>query len=70
MTANRDRCRLADPSPGVGAMTSLLFLLFLVTMILAMSDKEKMSFVVYGIAIVVSVVWFSHHISEPLAIQL
>jgi len=51
-------------------MTSLLFLLFRVTMILAMSDKEKMSFVVYGIAIVVSVVWFSHHISEPLAIQL
>lgn len=51
-------------------MISLLFLLFLVTMILALSNKEKLSFIVYGIAIVACVLWFSHHISEPLSIQL
>jgi hypothetical protein len=52
------------------AMTSLLFLLFFVTIVLALSNKEKLSFIVYGIAIVACVLWFSHHISDPLAIQL
>jgi|AP12_2_1047962.scaffolds.fasta_scaffold91846_2 Family of unknown function (DUF5993) len=51
-------------------MISLLFLLFLVTMILALSNREKSSFVVYGIAMVACLLWFNHHVSEALSIQL
>jgi len=51
-------------------MTSLLFLLFLVTMVLALANREKLCFIVYGITIVACVLWFSHHVTEPLAIQL
>jgi hypothetical protein len=51
-------------------MISLLFLLFLVTMVLALSNKEKLSFVVYGIAIVICVLWFNHHATDALSIQL
>jgi Family of unknown function (DUF5993) len=51
-------------------MTSLLFLLFLITMLLALGNREKLCFTVYGITIIVCVLWFSHHVSEPLAIQL
>ena len=51
-------------------MMSLLFLLFLVTIILALSDKEKLSFIVYGVAMVACVLWFNHHIGATLSIQL
>lgn len=51
-------------------MMSLLFLLFLVTMVLALIGKEKLSFVGYGVAMVLSLYWFHHHATSTLAIQL
>ena len=51
-------------------MISLLFALFLVCMILALSNKEKLCFTMYGIALVASVLWFLHHATTPLTIQL
>ena len=51
-------------------MSSLLFLLFLVTMVLTLVDREKISLIAFGVAMVVSIFWFHHHASTPLAIQL
>lgn len=51
-------------------MMSLLFLLFLTTMVLALANKEKLSFIVFAIAIVASALWFNHHIGATLSIQL
>ena len=51
-------------------MMSLLFILFLVPMILALMDKEKLSFIAYGLALAASLFWFHHHATSTLAIQL
>lgn len=51
-------------------MMSLLFLLFLVVMILTLLGREKLSFITYGAAIVLSVAWFMHHAASTLTIQL
>jgi hypothetical protein len=49
---------------------SLLFLLFLVTILLALFNREKASFVAFGVAIVASTLWFLHHASSSLTLQL
>ncbi|MCG8544269.1 MAG: DUF5993 family protein [Alphaproteobacteria bacterium] len=51
-------------------MMSLLFLLFLVTLALALVYHERLAIYAFGIAMVVSILWFHHHASTPLAIQL
>jgi F0F1-type ATP synthase assembly protein I len=51
-------------------MMSLLFLLFLAVMILALSDKETLSFKTFGVAIILSTFWFLHHATSSLEIQL
>jgi len=51
-------------------MIAALFLLFLVTMILAIANKEKLSFIAFGIAITVNTLWFLHHATSSLTIQL
>ena len=51
-------------------MQSLLFLLFLATMLLALFNRERPSLVIYGIAMVMSALWFLHHATSPLQIQL
>ena len=51
-------------------MMSLLFVLFLGAMILALSDREKLSFVAFAVAMALSVVWFLHHATSTLNIQL
>lgn len=51
-------------------MMSLLFLLFLVVMILALSDKETLSFKTFGVAIILSTFWFLHHATSSLELQL
>ena len=51
-------------------MVSLLFLLYLGVMILTLLDKERLSFITFGVAMVISTVWLLHHASETLSIQL
>lgn len=51
-------------------MMSLLFVLFLIVMILTLGNKEKLSFVMFGVAIALSTVWFLHHAGSTLSIQL
>lgn len=51
-------------------MMSLLFVLFLVVMILTLMNKEKLSFIVFGVAIALSVVWLRHHATVMPNIQL
>ena len=44
--------------------------LALVAMILTLSNKEKLSFIVYGLAMVLSIFWLLHHAKSTLNIQL
>ncbi len=51
-------------------MMSLLFALFLAIMVLALMNREKLSLIVFGVALAASLFWFGHHASSSLAIQL
>jgi hypothetical protein len=51
-------------------MMSLLFALFLLVMIFTLANKEKLSFMAFGAAMALSTLWFLHHASSTLAIQL
>ncbi|USG61851.1 DUF5993 family protein [Sneathiella marina] len=51
-------------------MASLLFLMFFVTMALALMNKEKLSFIAFGLSIAASLFWFHHHATSTLNIQL
>lgn len=51
-------------------MMSLLFVLFLAVMILTLRNKEKASFIAFGVAMVLSTLWFFHHAGSTLTIQL
>lgn len=48
----------------------LLFALFLLVMIFTLLDKEKLSFITYGVAIAIGTAWFIYHSTTPLTIQL
>jgi len=51
-------------------MASLIFLLFLITMIFTLMNREKLSFITFGIAMALCVFWFHHHATSTLVIQL
>jgi hypothetical protein len=51
-------------------MISLLFLLAFVAMVLTMVDKHKCSFMVFGVAMLLSLLWFRHHATDTLNILL
>ena len=48
----------------------VLFVLFLLVMIFTLRDKERLSFIMFGVAIAVSTGWFIYHSTTPLTIQL
>ena len=47
-------------------MTSLLFLLIAFAMGLAWRGNRRASVAVFALAAVLSVVWFNHHLTDPL----
>ena len=51
-------------------MMTLLFALFLLVMLLTLMDREKLSFIAFGVALTLSTVWLLHHASSTLNIQL
>lgn len=51
-------------------MMALLFVIFLVVMILTLNNREKPALVTFGVGIVLSTLWFLHHASSHLTIQL
>ena len=51
-------------------MISLLFLLFLVAMVLTMVDKHKSSFAVFGVGMLLSLLWFRYHATDSINILL
>ena len=51
-------------------MMSLLFVVFLLTMVLTLLDKERLSFIAFGVAMVLSTAWFLHHATSSLTLQL
>lgn len=51
-------------------MMSPLFLLYLAVMVSTLLDRERPSFITFGVAMVLSTVWLLYHASETLNIQL
>ncbi len=51
-------------------MMSLLFVLFLLVMFLTLMDREKLSFIAFGVTLALSTVWLLHHASSIVNIQL
>jgi hypothetical protein len=51
-------------------MMSLLFALFLLVMLLTLRNKERLSYFAFRAAVALSTVWFFHHASSTLTIQL
>ena len=47
-------------------MTSLLFLLMAIAMVLAWRGNRRASVAVFALAAVLSVAWFNHHLTDPL----
>lgn len=59
------------PQPlGCVHMMTLLFVIFLVVMILTLNDREKPALVTFAVGIVLGTLWFLHHASSALTIQL
>ncbi|MEQ9617870.1 MAG: DUF5993 family protein [Deltaproteobacteria bacterium] len=51
-------------------MMAALFLLFVVTMLLAWYGKRRASIYLFFITLVLCALWFRHHITEHLNINL
>ncbi len=51
-------------------MMALIFCLFFIAMVLAVKGKRNLAFYGFGVSLVVSLYWFSHHATDTLAILL
>ncbi len=51
-------------------MMAVLFLLYVITMVLAWYGRKRESIYLFVITLVLSALWFWHHISDPLNINL
>jgi uncharacterized protein DUF5993 len=47
-------------------MTSLLFLLMAIAMVLAWRGNRRAGVAVFALAALLSVAWFNHHVTDPL----
>jgi tryptophan-rich sensory protein len=47
-------------------MTSLLFLLMAIAMVLAWRGNRRAGVVVFALAALLSVAWFNYHVTDPL----
>jgi hypothetical protein len=50
-------------------VTSFLFLLMAIAMLLAWRGNRRVSVAVFAVAAVLSVAWFNHHVTDPLALD-
>ena len=51
-------------------MMSLLFSLFLIAMIFTMVNKQIFSLATFSVALILTVYWFSYHVTDTLDILL
>jgi hypothetical protein len=51
-------------------MMAALFLLYVITMVLAWYGKGRESIYLFMITLILCVLWFRHHITDPLNINL
>jgi len=51
-------------------MMAGLFLLFLITMVIAWYGKKRASIAVFFVTLLLCALWFVHHISDPININL
>ena len=49
-------------------MTALLFLVMGVAMLAATAGRRDIAIGVFGIAIIASILWLRHHMTDPLAL--
>lgn len=49
-------------------MTALLFLLLGLAMIVAATGRRTAGIALFGVAAVLSLVWFNHHVTDALAL--
>jgi hypothetical protein len=54
---------------GSDHVTSLLFLLMAIAMLLAWRGDRRAGLAVFALAAVLSVAWFNHHLTDPLALD-
>jgi hypothetical protein len=50
-------------------MTSFLFLLMTIAMLLAWRGNRRAGIAVFALATLLSVAWFNHHLTDPLALD-
>jgi hypothetical protein len=50
-------------------VTSFLFLLMAIAMLLAWRGNRRAGVAVFAVAAVLSVAWFNHHVTDPLALD-
>jgi len=51
-------------------MMAALFLLFVITMVLAWYGKKQVSIYLFVITVLLCALWFWHHMNDPLNINL
>ncbi|MBE7216723.1 DUF5993 family protein [Shewanella benthica] len=51
-------------------MMALIFCLFFIAMVLAVQGKRNLAFYGFGVSLMVSLYWFSHHATDTLSILL
>ncbi|WP_439530476.1 DUF5993 family protein [Pannonibacter sp.] len=51
-------------------MTTLIFALLTAAFWVAATDRARTASLLFALALVVGLVWFNHHMTDPLAISL
>jgi hypothetical protein len=49
-------------------VTALIFFLLAIAMMLAIGGSRGIAAGLFGISLVMAVVWFNHHVSDPLTL--
>lgn len=68
----RDLCYKLPVSRFYGGpnVISLLFALMTIAIILAWRDRWRLSYMVFAVALVMSIYWLDYHATSPLTIRL
>jgi Family of unknown function (DUF5993) len=51
-------------------MTAVIFLVSAIAMMLAAAGRRSTAIGLFGLCLVVSVLWLEHHLTDPLALAL
>lgn len=54
---------------GADAVTALIFLLLAMAMIVAWVGQRAVGCALFAVAMILAVVWFNHHMTDPLGLD-